>query len=150
MTVVTRSAPNSAKVPFTVDITLTKRNLHYRVSEVVFWKHNCSLIREPREFEAMLRITVEDGSRPSIRLEGKLSGPWVAELEKAWNRFAANESGKPITVDLSEVTFIDSAGKKLLSALVERGAELRAAHLMTKYIVGQIIEGCRGSAKVGG
>ena len=98
----------------------------------------------------MLRITVEDGSRPSIRLEGKLSGPWVGELERTWKKFTAHEASGTITVDLSEVTFIDSAGKKLLSTLVERGAELRAAHLMTKYVVGQIIEGCRGSAKVGG
>jgi anti-anti-sigma regulatory factor len=98
----------------------------------------------------MLRITLQDGSHPSIRLEGKLSGPWVGELERTWNRFIANGASGTITLDLSEVTFVDSAGKKLLSALVERGAELRAAHLMTKYIVGQIIEGRRGSAKVGG
>ena len=93
----------------------------------------------------MLRITVEDGSRPSIRLEGKLSGPWVGELERTWKKFTANEATGTITVDLSEVTFIDSAGKKLLSTLVESGAELRAAHLMTKYIVEQVIEGHRAT-----
>ncbi len=96
----------------------------------------------------MLRITVENGSRPAtIKLEGKLSGPWVDELARAWNKFTADEPGRTIKVDLSEVTFIDAAGKKLLSSLVERGAELRAAHLMTKYIVQQIVEGYHASAR---
>lgn len=99
----------------------------------------------------MLRITEKNGSRPpTLQLDGKLAGPWVDELERAWRRLAANNPDKAITVDLSGVTFIDSAGRKLLKSLVEQGAELRATHLMTRYIVEQVKEGCRSSARVGG
>jgi len=92
----------------------------------------------------MLKITVQNGSRPTtIKLEGKLSGPWVSELARAWDGLTAGGPDKVVTVDLSEVTFIDSAGKELLSSLVDHGAQLRAAHLLTKYIVEQITESCR-------
>lgn len=88
----------------------------------------------------MLKITLEDNLQPAtIKLEGKLSGPWVGELARAWDKFIADKPGTTFTVDLSDVTFIDSAGRKLLSSMVDRGAELRAAHLMTKYIVEQIV-----------
>jgi ABC-type transporter Mla MlaB component len=92
----------------------------------------------------MLKITVQNGSRPTtIKLEGKLSGPWVSEFARAWDRLAACQADRTLTtVDLSDVTFIDSAGKKLLSSLVDSGVQLRAAHLMTNYIVERIIEGC--------
>lgn len=99
----------------------------------------------------MLRITEKNGSRPTtLQLDGKLAGPWVEELERAWRRLSASSPDTPIIVDLSGVTFIDSEGRKLLSSMVEQGADLRAAHLMTKYIVDQVKEGCRSSAKVGG
>jgi anti-anti-sigma regulatory factor len=92
--------------------------------------------------KTMLKITVQNGSRPTtIKLEGKLSGPWVSELARAWDGLASGKPHGTLTVDLSEVTFIDSAGKKLLSSLVDSGAQLRAAHLMTKYIIERIIEG---------
>jgi ABC-type transporter Mla MlaB component len=90
----------------------------------------------------MLKISVQNGSRPTtLKLEGKLSGPWVIELARAWEALTGPD--KAVTVDLSEVTYIDSAGKKLLSSLVDQGAQLRAAHLMTKYVVERIIESSR-------
>jgi ABC-type transporter Mla MlaB component len=96
----------------------------------------------------MLKITFENDSRPAtIKLEGKLSGPWVSELARAWDKFIGDKPGRTFTVDLSEVTFIDSEGRKLLSSMVDRGAELRAAHLMTKYIVEQIVKEYHASAR---
>jgi anti-anti-sigma regulatory factor len=91
----------------------------------------------------MLKITVQNGPPPvTVKLEGKLSGPWVSEFERAWDRLTASKPDRTVLVDLSEVTFIDLAGKKLLSSLVDSGARLRTAQLMTNYIVKRIIEGC--------
>jgi ABC-type transporter Mla MlaB component len=99
----------------------------------------------------MLKITLESDRQPkTIKLEGKLSGPWVQELARAWDKLTANKPGGAVTVDLSEVTFVDSAGRELLSSLVNRGAQLRAAHLMTRYIVEEIEKGSRASARAGG
>ena len=60
---------------------------------------------------AMLRITHDTDAAAGavLRLEGRIAGPWVAELRRAWLQQAAI-ARHPITLDLRDVTFIDSAG----------------------------------------
>lgn len=84
----------------------------------------------------MLRITVEDESQ-TLRLEGRLAGAWVAELERAWQKSIGAEH-RAVTVDLEEVTFIDEAGKGLLNRMAEEGAELKAAAPLTRCICDEI------------
>jgi len=92
----------------------------------------------------MLRITLENGAgSATFRLEGKLTGPWVDEFERSWYEFRDKKPLTRVSVDLSEVSFIDSEGKKLLGWMYRLGAELCAAHLMTKYIVDEVITGQR-------
>ena len=71
----------------------------------------------------MLRITTENtrGSA-SLKLEGKLAGPWVDEAEHAWHKIVEGLSREPVLVDLCGVTFIDAEGKKLLRWMCEEGA----------------------------
>jgi ABC-type transporter Mla MlaB component len=97
----------------------------------------------------MLRITVEDGCRPMLKLEGRLCGPWVHELERAWSELAHSTPERPIKVDLSGVSTIDSEGKKLLASMLREGADLRAAYLMTKYIVDELRQDGNGSYSQG-
>jgi anti-anti-sigma regulatory factor len=74
----------------------------------------------------MLRIVpVDDGVSASIRtlrLEGKLLGPWVDELSRACEELHTPPSG--LRLNLAAVTFIDSAGIKLLGDLIRRGATI--------------------------
>jgi len=86
----------------------------------------------------MLRITVLDELK-TLKLEGRLSGPWVAELEKCWQRMTGAPR-RPLTVDLEGVTFIDEAGKNLLQHMAEQGAALKAAAPLTRCICDQIRE----------
>ena len=66
----------------------------------------------------MLRITTQDDPRVvTLRVEGRLIGPWVAELEKCWRSVLASASGAMLRVDLSGVTFIDAAGKAVMDTL---------------------------------
>jgi ABC-type transporter Mla MlaB component len=87
----------------------------------------------------VLRITIE--SEPGmirLKLEGKLSGPWVEELGRAWTT-AKEEAGEAgLLVDLSRVVYIDGEGKALLARLYEQGAKLQAAGCLTRCIVEQI------------
>ena len=84
----------------------------------------------------MLRITTaEDSHATTFRLEGKLAGPWVRELEECWRSGASAAMHRGLRIDLREVTFIDAAGKKLLARLHQDGAELVAADCMTKAII---------------
>ena len=85
----------------------------------------------------MLKISNRsDGATTIFDLEGKLAGPWVDELEHCWQRVVSHD--RQVRVVLKTVTFIDAAGKTLLTAMHRQGAELVAHGCMTKAIVEEI------------
>jgi hypothetical protein len=87
----------------------------------------------------MLRITVHDAPRTlTFRLEGKLAGPWVRELEECWRGALANQGEPNLRVDLTDVTFIDAAGQACLAAMHRQGAEFVAADCLMKAVVAEI------------
>ena len=54
-----------------------------------------------------------------LKLEGQVIGPWVEEVRRLSEQILA--SGAALTIDLSEVAFIDREGVELLRALKARG-----------------------------
>jgi ABC-type transporter Mla MlaB component len=70
----------------------------------------------------MLRITHGHDSVSTLRLEGKLVGPWVAELARLCDQLSG--STDRLRLDLSAVTFVDRPGVALLRDLLGRGATL--------------------------
>jgi anti-anti-sigma regulatory factor len=87
----------------------------------------------------MLRITVHDKSGAlTFQLEGRLAGPWVRALQECWQSALARQRQPILRVDLTEVTFIDAAGRACLAALHRRGAEFIAADCLTKAVVDEI------------
>lgn len=76
----------------------------------------------------MLRISGDDRVRRLV-LEGSLSGPWVETLEDSWRAATARNAPSQITVDLTNVTFVDSAGKHLLAHIHKSGGGLLAIGL---------------------
>jgi outer membrane protein TolC len=87
----------------------------------------------------MLRITTTDiAEKVTIKLEGKLSGPWVEEFERCWHMSADIYKKKGLVVDLSGVTFVDPAGKKLLCSISSEGAQLVGSGLMPKSLIDEI------------
>jgi anti-anti-sigma regulatory factor len=87
----------------------------------------------------MLRITlVPDSQPPTLKLEGKLTGPWVGELEHSWSEISQNGFHHPLRVDLTDVTFISPEGKQLLRTMLQQGTELQSRSLMTQFILSRI------------
>ena len=74
----------------------------------------------------MLRITRIDGrdSEQTLKVEGKLLGPWVSELLNVCTP-SSGQSGRT-NLDLSGLTFVDQAGAKLLKDLMLRGIAVTA------------------------
>jgi anti-anti-sigma regulatory factor len=92
----------------------------------------------------MLRITAHDNPRVlTLRLEGRLEGPWAAELERCWKSTLASLYKPKVRVDLTGVTFIDSAGKARLAAMHRKGAEFIASDCLTKAVVEEITKQSR-------
>lgn len=83
----------------------------------------------------MLKITIRtDPERTILELEGKLTGPWVKELEACWRA----SCDRPVSVLLCAVTFIDDTGRDLLAEMYQHGTELVAEGCMNKAIVDEI------------
>ena len=50
----------------------------------------------------MLRITVHNNSQTvTFQLEGRLTGPWLEELDECWQRTLASETQPNVEVDLT-------------------------------------------------
>jgi len=88
----------------------------------------------------MLRITANDNPRVlTFRLEGRLEGPWVRELEQCWRDGLDHPSRPSVCVDLTDVTYIDAAGKARLAEMFEQGARFIADDCATKAVVEEIV-----------
>jgi len=92
----------------------------------------------------MLKITtVTEPDRIRLKLDGKLAGPWVEELARAWESTTGGSEHRHIVVNLSEVTFIDADGKRLLARMFQQGAEFEAGGCMTSCVIEEIKRGLK-------
>ena len=73
----------------------------------------------------ILRISTSElsGTGETLRLEGHVGGPWIAELRRSCDRVLSE--GKQLTLDLSGVSFVDHEGVGLLVRLKHTHVELR-------------------------
>ena len=86
----------------------------------------------------MLRVTTTDKDQTiTLKLEGKLAGPWVQEVTRVW-AVAARSPQSAYVIDLSSVTFIDNPGRALLATMHRRGARLMASDCLIREIVDEI------------
>ena len=87
----------------------------------------------------MLRITATSATDGlTLKLEGRLSGIWVAELEDCWRKSVSELQGRPLHVDLSGVDCVDPAGKYLLALMYKAGANFIAPGCLMAALVQDI------------
>jgi len=87
----------------------------------------------------MLRVTVKkEDLLETWELEGKLAGDWVTELERCW-RERPIHSGIAMQLNLKAVSYIDAAGKQLLTDMYGAGVEIRGCGCMTRAVVEEIM-----------
>jgi hypothetical protein len=81
----------------------------------------------------MLRVTpVKTKEGETVKLEGKLCGPWVEEVQRFWSASAASRS---VRIDLEEVTYVDQKGKELLWQMEKQGASLVRASEFINHLL---------------
>jgi hypothetical protein len=98
----------------------------------------------------VLRVTInETPTEKRWILEGRLVGPWVGELRTCWKKTHRNHGGRTCIVDLSDVTFIDKGGERLLRTMSKGGAQFIATGIYIKHVLDQLKpKGKRGLFKV--
>jgi anti-anti-sigma regulatory factor len=88
----------------------------------------------------MLRITTTDKGEVTVfRLEGRLSGDWVDELEHFWTETNVG-SARKLQIDMTDVEFVDEEGKVLLERMLLEGAELHPGNPFMTSVVAEIVE----------
>lgn len=91
----------------------------------------------------MLKITVEKSRGvANLKLEGRLAGPWVHELELTWEAAIGDANCKSILVDLCSVRFIDAKAYDLLARICRHGAQFKTSGFLVKSIIEEITQGC--------
>jgi anti-anti-sigma regulatory factor len=81
----------------------------------------------------MLRITRLPGTvATTLKVEGKLLEPWVDEFQTA---VSSSPSPVPISLDLSDLTFVDRAGLEVLAAMIRRGLVVSACSNFVKELL---------------
>jgi anti-anti-sigma regulatory factor len=87
----------------------------------------------------MLRLrTILTPDETLLVLEGRLTGPWVEELERWWARLQETGDAARVRIHLDGVTFISASGKALLARLHDDGARLTARGCMTSATIEEI------------
>ena len=84
----------------------------------------------------MLKITVME-TETEIRwiVQGRLVGPWAAELRLAWRNARHESDTRKCIVELNDVTFIDQNGKAVLQEIMSQNPEFVTSSIYTKQIL---------------
>jgi hypothetical protein len=87
-----------------------------------------------------LRITVEENAESMvIRLEGRIVGPWAAELDRLWSQTSPALAARPLSLDLRETTFADAGGIRALRAIYSQTeAEILTSTPWTQYLADEV------------
>jgi ABC-type transporter Mla MlaB component len=102
-------------------------------------------------WSVMLKITLLDSADECrFRLEGKLSGPWVAELRQCWKTASSTTHGRRTVMDLRDVDFVDPAGEALLGDMSREGVALQVSTPFMQSVVDGIAAAPRESRRLEG
>ncbi|MGD0797436.1 MAG: STAS domain-containing protein [Acidobacteriaceae bacterium] len=87
-----------------------------------------------------LRITIQQNAdTASIRLEGRITGPWATELRNAWETWAPSLGRRKLSLDLRNTTYADSLGIRVLREIYSQtDAELGTSSPWTQYLADEI------------
>ena len=86
-----------------------------------------------------LKITVtETQTENRWILQGRLVGPWVRELRTSWGKTHRTGNGRKCVLDLTDVTFIDKGGERLLRAMSRQGVQFVAGGIYIRHVLEQL------------
>lgn len=89
----------------------------------------------------MLRITqaTDDDGRVCLKIEGRVVGDWVSELDRTCG--ACLSQSRQITLDMSDVTYIDRQGVETLKRILGENVRLTGATLLVQALLGRQVLG---------
>ena len=87
----------------------------------------------------MLKISLIDSARQRrLVVEGKLVGPWAAELRNACQTARADLDGRELVVEMRHITTISQEGENVILELINEGTRFRCRGVFTKHVVKEL------------
>jgi hypothetical protein len=93
----------------------------------------------------MMKVQVNElEDRVVFKIDGRLAGMFVPELERSWRDAVDRRPERKVVVILRDVTCVDRSGRALLQRMHECGAAFLDAGIATQDILQQIMQerGC--------
>ena len=89
-----------------------------------------------------MKITIqEQDQKIEIKLEGRVAGPWVAELNRVWLEKAPTVGQRTLSIDLQNITYADAGGKQALRDIyAQTHAALIANSPWAQYLAEEIMQ----------
>ena len=82
-----------------------------------------------------MKISMYDDVKvATLKVEGRVVGPWATELGRTWHDLWTPTKPKRLRLDIRGVTFADQKGSQILREIVRvTGAEIVADSPLTQY-----------------
>lgn len=96
----------------------------------------------------MLKISMVEGKdERRLIVEGKLVGPWAAELESVCAETGNDLRNRGLIIDMRHLTAISQEGEKVLCELIQKGVKFRCRGVFTKHVLKLVAR--RANGKLG-
>lgn len=92
--------------------------------------------------QELLKITIDRNPQAmTLKLEGRVAGPWVAELSRVWTEIKPELKSQKLVIDLKDTTYADAAGIEVLGEIQSSGhAELQTNSPWNQYLAEEILK----------
>jgi hypothetical protein len=98
--------------------------------------------RRRRTGQHTLRISIQENENGiGFTLVGRLAGPWVAELDRAWKEWAPRLNGKKLSLDLRDLTYSDVWGTQVLRDIYTGSSAEFVTSLYSRQLADEITNG---------
>ena len=96
----------------------------------------------------MLKISIIEGhAERRLIVEGKLVGPWVAELRTACENVNTDLAGRKLVIDMRHLTAISQEAENVLLELLQKGVKFRCCGVFTKHVLKQVARRANGNPR---
>lgn len=88
----------------------------------------------------MLRISINESDKTiEMALAGRLTGPWVSELDQAWSQIAPKIAERKLLLDVRDLTYSDTPGMQVLRAIYKAThAKFLTSSLWSQHLAEEI------------
>jgi hypothetical protein len=95
----------------------------------------------------MLKISIiEDRTERRLIVEGKIVGPWAAELRGVCEKVDEDLFGRKVIIDMRHVTAISQEGENVLLEMIQKGVKFRCRGVFTKHVLKEVARRANGNS----